>query len=78
MAAKIRSLRDYTDCIRATKELGDIEQQLERFGEWYSQFYLAEADYENYIDEARKLITSFATRFEELAQEEIMKKEPEQ
>ena len=73
MTAKIKSLQTYTDCVRAANDLNGIVMQLERFSEWHCQFYFEEKDYENYIDEAKKLIEEFAKRFEELAQEEIAK-----
>jgi len=73
MTAKIKSLRTYTDCIRAANTLTGIEMQLEQFGDWYCQFYFEEKDYENYIDEAKKLIEKFRKEFERLAQEELVK-----
>jgi len=73
MTTKIKSLRTYTDCIRAANSLTSIAMELEQFADWYCQFYFEEKDYENYIDEAKKLIEEFRKEFERLAQGELVK-----
>ncbi len=75
MSAKIKSLRTYTDCIRAESQLNHVAKELENFSEWYCQFYFEEKDYENYIDEARKLIEAFADGFKVIAENELEKAE---
>lgn len=75
MVVKIKSLKDFVECVRAQSQLLEIEKQLESFSEWHSQFYFEDEDYEYYIDGACKSINEFSRKFKELAELEIEKDE---